>query len=261
MVGTIFDNVKGKFTRFSNSNLCNAAFTGVDIEYGLFSYAYIRNTYFTKSNLLEVSFHKAYIRSAKFYKTDIENGIFSDTHLDNVKFDDCNMAYTDFEGSNIIGIKDKKSIIFNGKNIEYMKGKILTDNIIGYKKCRRMYGMTTHEFYNNIRSQFLPLLPSNSFVPQTYLPHSASEKDEVIVTLEIPRGAIVFSINGYKCRTNKAKVIAIDGADKAMSLNCKTSYYVGDEFTIYNFNCVYNRECGEGIHFFLTREEAEKYKY
>ena len=57
------------------------------------------------------------------------------------------------------------------------------------------------------------------------------------------------------------KIIAIDGAEKAMSLNNRTSYYVGDEFTIYNFNCVYNHECGEGIHFFLTKEEAEKYVY
>jgi hypothetical protein len=37
------------------------------------------------------------------------------------------------------------------------------------------------------------------------------------------------------------------------------SYYVGDEITIYDFNCEYNMECAEGIHFFMTREEAENY--
>ena len=37
------------------------------------------------------------------------------------------------------------------------------------------------------------------------------------------------------------------------------SYYVGDEMTVYDFNCEYNEECGEGIHFFKTREEAEEY--
>ena len=81
----------------------------------------------------------------------------------------------------------------------------------------------------------------------------------VIVTLKIPRGAIVFSINGSKCRTNRAKVIAIEGADRAYSTYKYMSYYVGDEFNVYNFNCEYNTECGAGIHFFMTREEAFNY--
>jgi len=265
LTGVIFDNAKGKYARFYNSKLYNASFDNVDIDHAQFSLAYIKNTNFTNSNIRETSLHGAYIRSVKFYKTNIENDSFSDAYLDNIKFDDCNMAYTNFDGANIVDsidsiFADKRNIA--NKNIEYMKGKILTDNIIGYKKCRRMNGMSISGYYNYIKSksQCIPLLPSNHF-GSIYLPHSASKEDEVIVTLEIPRGAVVFSINGHKCRTNKAKVIAIDGADKAMSLNYNTSYYVGDEFTIYNFNCVYNRECGEGIHFFLTREEAEKYIY
>jgi hypothetical protein len=106
-----------------------------------------------------------------------------------------------------------------GKLIEYRRGKVLTEDIIGYKKCRH----------------------------------------DVIVTLLIPRGAIVFSINGEKCRTNRAKVIGIDGANRAYSEFNGMSYYVGDEFTIYDFNCVYNDSWGAGIHFFMSKEEAENY--
>ena len=112
--------------------------------------------------------------------------------------------------------------------IEYRKGKILTEDIIGYKVCR--------DFYN-----------------------IEQPAKRVIVTLKIPRGAIVFSINGCKCRTNRAKVIAIDGADRAYSTYKYMSYYVGDEFNVYNFNCEYNTECGAGIHFFMTLEEAFNY--
>jgi len=108
-----------------------------------------------------------------------------------------------------------------GKLIEYRRGKVLTEDIIGYKKCRH----------------------------------------DVIVTLLIPRGAIVFSINGEKCRTNRAKVIGIDGANRAYSEFNGMSYYVGDEFTIYDFNCVYNDSWGAGIHFFMSKEEAENYCY
>ena len=71
----------------------------------------------------------------------------------------------------------------------------------------------------------------------------------------------MFSINGTKCRTNKAKVISIDGANKAYSIYNHISYYVGDEFNIRNFNCEYNNECASGIHFFMTREEAKRYEF
>ena len=107
----------------------------------------------------------------------------------------------------------------DGELIEYRKGKILTESMLGYKTCK--YG--------------------------------------VIVTLEIARGAIVFSVSGSVCRTNRAKVVAIEGADRAISIHKYMSYYVGDDFTVYDFNCEYNNECTKGIHFFVNREDAESY--
>ena len=84
-------------------------------------------------------------------------------------------------------------------------------------------------------------------------------KNNVLVKLEIPRGAIVFSINNSKCRTDKAKVLEIIGGDRAYSKHKFFSYYVGDVIEIFDFNCEYNVECAKGIHFFKTREEAENY--
>ena len=84
-------------------------------------------------------------------------------------------------------------------------------------------------------------------------------KNDVLVKLEIPRGAIVFSINNSKCRTDKAKVLEIIGNDRAYSKYKFFSYYVGDVIEIFDFNCEYNFECAEGIHFFRTKEEAENY--
>lgn len=83
----------------------------------------------------------------------------------------------------------------------------------------------------------------------------------VIVTLKIPAGAIVYSINNRQCRTNVAKVIDIDnGLTKATSrYDSKFIYRKGRIVRVKNFNCQYNEECASGIHFFRTREEAEKY--
>jgi hypothetical protein len=83
-----------------------------------------------------------------------------------------------------------------------------------------------------------------------------------IITLEMPIGAKVFSINNNRRRTNKAKVIDIQGKPELSSYyDTSFKYRVGDEIEIADFDERYNVECGEGIHFFLTREEAENLKF
>jgi hypothetical protein len=81
-----------------------------------------------------------------------------------------------------------------------------------------------------------------------------------IITLKIPIGAKVFSINNNKRRTNKAKVIDMQGEAELGSIRDNSfKYHVGDEIDIIDFDERYNVECGSGIHFFLTREEAENF--
>ena len=90
----------------------------------------------------------------------------------------------------------------------------------------------------------------------------AIDKDgnSVLVKLEIAKGAIVFSINNYKCRTNKCKVLEIENSDYAYSNHDKDfEYKKGKEIEIKDFNLMYNIECVSGIHFFRTRKEAEDY--
>ena len=87
---------------------------------------------------------------------------------------------------------------------------------------------------------------------------------DIIVTLEIPEHAIVFSINNSKCRTNVAKVIDIDNGlrhlEQAVSQYDRNFIYRKGEMVYTDeFDCRYNVECGGGIHFFRTREEAEEY--
>ena len=87
---------------------------------------------------------------------------------------------------------------------------------------------------------------------------------EKIVELELQIGSIVFSINNYKCRTNKVKVISIDG-DKTKGNIVKSDYdssfiyEVGKIIEVKDFNLMYNVECSTGIHFFYKKEDAENY--
>ena len=86
-------------------------------------------------------------------------------------------------------------------------------------------------------------------------------KEGVVITAEIPAGAIVFCINGSKCRTNRAKITDMDGREVLHSSYDKSfEYRLGQEINIKDFNLMYNVECASGFHFFRTKKEAEEYK-
>lgn len=87
-------------------------------------------------------------------------------------------------------------------------------------------------------------------------------KDGKIVELRIPKGAVVFCINGRKCRTNRVKVISVNGSDKetAVSFQDRNFVYVPNKtLEIDDFDLNNTVECATGIHFFKTRKEAEEY--
>lgn len=85
-------------------------------------------------------------------------------------------------------------------------------------------------------------------------------KEGVVITAEIPIGAIVFCINGSKCRTNRAKITDMEGHDVLHSqYENSFEYRLGQEINIKDFNLMYNVECASGFHFFRTRKEAEEY--
>ena len=81
--------------------------------------------------------------------------------------------------------------------------------------------------------------------------------DGSICVLSIPKGAIVFSINGSKCRTNKAKVLEGGGVSY---YDNEFTYEKGKSYEIEDFDLAYNEECSTGIHFFMSFEEARDYE-
>ncbi len=249
LIGADLSNANLSDAKLSDANLIYASLDNANL-YG----ANLNNANLVNTNLNDAILSNAYLinailagadlRGASLICTNLHNANLVNANLNGAKLTGANLGYANLANAELFttdlsdvilsgaNLTDTKLICTKGALLEYREGKILTEDIIGYKKC-----------YNNRRQG-------------------------VIVTLSIPKGAIVFSINGNKCRTNKAKVIAIDNdTDRAFSTYRKDyyspskylSYYVGDEITVYNFNCKYNVECGSGIHFFMTKEEAEFY--
>ena len=201
-----------------NADLHEANLQGADLQCAILYYTNFYKANLCNANLRDTPLYCTNLSSANLKGANLWAAILCNSNLFNANLQDADLTDSDLRCANLLYANVSAA---NGNLTEYRRGKILTENLIGYKKC----------------------------------------KDEVIVTLEIPRGAIVFSINGNKCRTNKAKVISIDGADRAYSTYQYMSYYVGDEITVYDFNCEYNIECAQGIHFYMTRYEAEDEEY
>lgn len=166
---------------------------------------------------------------ATFTNCDMSCSRFLRCNFAGAEFHNCNLAEAKFDGSNLYSCRFKHC---EGDLLEYRTGKVLTEDLIGYK-CAL----------------------------------SRSGGISCIVKLKIPRGAIMFSINGHKCRTNMVEVLDIYNVynesheNVAYSIYNGMSYYVGDKITVYDFNCGYNVECGKGIHFFMDEESAINYAY
>ena len=83
-------------------------------------------------------------------------------------------------------------------------------------------------------------------------------RDGVIVHLRIPAEAQRSNATGRKCRASYVDVLAIYGADAGISLHDAAMIYRADErVSCDTWETDRWIECGGGIHFYLTRLEAE----
>ena len=204
------------------ANLSGAHLSGANLKCANLSGAHLSGAHLRGADLRYADLKCADLRGADLRYTDLRYVYLNGADLRCVYLNSADLSNADLNGANLSGVNLSNADLSNvklDKEEQIRKGVKLSNPITGWKKC----------------------------------------KGGVIVKLKIPRGAIVFSINNDKCRTDKAIVKEIFGADRAFSMHKYFSYYVGDKIEVYNFNCEYNTECAEGIHFFRTRKEAENY--
>ena len=83
-----------------------------------------------------------------------------------------------------------------------------------------------------------------------------------IIKLQITETALRSSATGRKCRCSEALVLAIDDGALQEVINYnffRTVYKVGEVVRPDRFDTCRWEECTNGIHFFITRKEAEEY--
>jgi len=85
-------------------------------------------------------------------------------------------------------------------------------------------------------------------------------KNDVIVKLLIPKEAKRSHAFSRKCRAEWVEVLEVFGADVGVSTyDANTTYRRGEVVRPDSFSDSWQDECAPGIHFFITRAEAEDY--
>ena len=176
------------------------------------------------ADLRGANLYESNLRSANLSGANLRGADLYEANLSGAKLSWANLSGADLYEANLSGAKLRGANLYEANLREddrFRLGQILTEPLTGYKKTN----------------------------------------EGVVITAEIPAGAIVFCINGIKCRTNRAKITDMAGYDVLHSqYDNSFEYHLGQEIEIKDFNLMYSVECASGFHFFRTRNEAEEYK-
>ena len=177
----------------------------------------------TGANLSGVNLSGVNLTGANLSETDLSGVNLSGAILIGANLTGANLSDAILIGANLTGANLEKADIYNAffdRKEEIRKGIVLKKPIKGYKRTI----------------------------------------EGVVITAEIPAGAIVFSINGRKCRTNIATITDTAGHKLLHSqYDRKFTYKTGKKIIIDNFDTRYNIECAPGFHFFRTKKVAKEY--
>ena len=193
-----------------------------------------------------------------------------------------NLSYADLRGANL-SYANLRDANFSYADLSYadlsyadLRGADLRDANFSYAKLRGADLRDANFSYANLSyAKNLPYIPmvcpeEGKFIGWKKAEVQGEEKNhyrKVIVELEIPASAKRSSATSRKCRCNKAKVLEIYNLDGtvAKERKCHSNYdndfiyEVGKTVKVDDFNEDRWKECAQGIHFFINRQEAINY--
>ena len=200
-----------------------ANLTGADLKRAKLMWADLRGANLYKADLYKADLKGANLREADLKGANLYRADLRWANLNEADLRWANLNKADLWGADLWGA-DLSEAKINWPLVCPEKG-----SFIGYKKCR----------------------------------------GGLIVELEIPEDALRSSATTRKCRCSKAKVLSITNLDRSKPECTEATskrdpsfvYKVGEIVEVPDFDTNRFNECSTGIHFFVTREEAEKYVY
>jgi len=182
----------------------------------------------TRQMLEKATASRVNLYGANLSRADLYGANLSGADLYGANLYGVNLSRADLSGANLYGADLSRANLY-GANLSVIKNadlviartRILSEgDLIGWKKC----------------------------------------ENNVIVKMQIPSDAKRSHAFGRKCRAEYVKVLEVIGAEVGIAQHDgKTEYRKGEIVKPDSFNENWQDECAPGIHFFITRIEAENY--
>jgi hypothetical protein len=223
-----------------DANLRGANLAGANLEEAYFSGADLRGADLSDANLRRVDLSGANLLGANLRKTNLRDACLKDANLAGA-----NLGAAYFSGAYLYGAN---------LSLAYLYGANFRGADLGGADFSRadLYGATLPDF------QLCP--EGQAFVAYKKL------RCGFVATLEIaadvPRTS---SLVGRKCRAQSARVLFIEAPDgtlvpEGVSLRDENFLYrTGEVVSEPEYDPDIRVECTQGVHFFMTKEEAQKY--
>ena len=215
------------------------------------------------------------LRNADLRDCNLRNANLENANLENANLENANLYNANLEGANLEGADlrytNLKSTNLKGADLEYadLKGADLesadlkgTNLIYTNLKSTNLKGADLEDANLKGASHYQIQCPEvGSFIAFKKL------IDNRIAKLEIPEYAKRSSATSRKCRANTAKVLEIFNAQNHNEkfeigysiFNMNFEYKVGEFVSPDRFDDDRFNECSNGIHFFITLQEAIDY--
>jgi uncharacterized protein YjbI with pentapeptide repeats len=228
----------------SDANLSGAYLSGANL-----SGANLRDATLSGAYLRDANLSGAYLRGANLSGANLRDANLSDANLSGANLSGAYLSGANLSGANLSGAYLSGANL-SGANLSgaYLRDANLRDaNLSGANlsdaKCAELAIAKTR------------ILPEGDLIGWKKCAHGA------IVKLRIPETAKRSHAFGRKCRAEYADVLEVVGADAAFTHahGPRTEYRVGERVMPDGFSEDWQSECSNGIHFYITRIEAENH--
>ena len=231
----LFEGEAGMTTRqmLEKATASKANLSWADLYKANLSWADLSGADLSKANLSGADLSRADLSRANLSGADLSRANLSGADLSGADLSRANLSGANLSGANLykadLSWADLSGADLSGADLSGAKNadlviartRILSEgDLIGWKKC----------------------------------------KNNVIVKMQIPSDAKRSHAFGRKCRAEYVKVLEVIGAEVGIAQHDgKTKYRKGEIVKPDSFDENWQDECAPGIHFFITRIEAENY--
>ena len=207
----------------SRADLSRAYLNGANLSRAYLSGANLSRAYLSGADLSRADLSRAYLSGADLSSANLNGADLSRANLNGADLNGANLSSANLNGAYLSGADLSRADLKDAKDADLAiaRTRILADgDITGWKKCQ----------------------------------------GGVIVKLRIPADAKRSHAFGRKCRAEFADVLEVHGAEFGISMHDgKTKYSVGERVIPDGFDDDWTQECSSGVHFYISRIEAENH--